>query len=138
MQLMMTKRQAIHVVIKAPTAIGQKSYKTAIKRFVFNGCPKKACQRAFPTQAFGHLINLIIKIALVSYDVLFLFTFGVPIHVSGVRQTATITIQVHRVSSTPTPAIRDDNNCDINTMKTHPPPYSVNVMEKIEQTLDKE
>ena len=85
-QLMMMRMQAMMVVIRAPTAMGQKS-------------------------------------------------LGVPIHVRGVRPAATMTIQVQSVRWTPTPAISEDRSWEMRTMKTQPPPYSVRVMETMDNTL---
>ena len=52
-------------------------------------------------------------------------SFGVPIQVRGVRQAATITIQIQRESSSPAEERRDPRSWAISTMKTQPPPYRV-------------
>ena len=86
MQVIITKIQAMHVVMRAPTAIGQKS-------------------------------------------------LGVPIHVIGVRPTATITIHTHRERLNPVDPIKDPRSWAIRTMKTQPPPYRVREMATIETIL---
>ena len=66
-------------------------------------------------------------------------SFGVPIHVSGVRMIATATIHQQSERWTPAHVERmEPNSWEINTMKTQPPPYRVRLMHSRESFLEKE
>ena len=61
---------------------------------------------------------------------------GVPIHVRGMSNAATKTIQRQRDIFTPAQNWKIElNSCDINTMKTVPAPYRVTMMQNTDTYL---